>query len=95
MISEIIKYLIFAIVIVWIISEIIVIIRIIHYKSNRIHLCKLVSLEKFSSKNNVTIKMTIDDNLGNITNIKAEYFTNMRWWLQKIPKIGESFYIIL
>jgi hypothetical protein len=95
MIIEILKYLIFSIVIIWFFFELINVIKIIKRVPDELRVARVLVVERYGSKNSVTLRMTLIDKTNKQIKIKADFFTNLRWWKQKIPKVGEEVYFYL
>jgi hypothetical protein len=92
---EYIKYLILAVTIIWFCFEIITVFKIKHRNEDYLYTGTVVKVDKSRSKNNATLRISLIDGSNNHVNIEATFFTNIRWWRQKIPLVNDKVYYYL
>jgi hypothetical protein len=89
---EFIKYIILLVIILWFCMECYAIFKIINTNHGEVCYGKAICVEKLGGRVTSELKIELIDSKQETLNIKADFFSNLRWWLQPIPKIGDTVY---
>jgi hypothetical protein len=90
--TEIVKCIMLLVVIVWFCFECYTVYRITKQANDKLYTGEATHVQKIVNKNTATLKIDLINEYKASVKIKAQFYTNLRWWRQEIPTAGNSIY---
>ena len=93
--QEFIRFFFLLFCIAWFIYECYSVIKICKFDDVILLSCEVEKIEKNRNYNTASLHIKVRDNSDKFIDIRRSFFSNVRWWFQKIPSVGDKvfFYI--